>query len=218
MKKNEKIGSFNGTESRITKRFRNSFSELYNDDHEAVIISKKQYRHNEPEADLAFGYQYAVTVCDVMGFTGEPVNEDGSETESNICISLYLIPDPEDWCDEALEKMAEIYGYENEPVEQMKKTFNARDVIENGYGIFLGKDSVSYNVKQNPEGYYDPLKNRKVIRMLDVIASQLDFIDSTRGFRIDGYQNRIGTTGWDILDAALHGGDPIKKTIERNKK
>lgn len=213
--KQPKRGVFNGIDIPIVKRFRREFTELFNDDHEAYLVSKKMYHNEDPDAGLVFDYRYAINVCDVMGFTGEPVNETESEDTSDICINLYLIPEPKDWCEEALKKAAETIGYEDEPIEEMRRYLDARNAIDNGYAVLIAKDAVSYPLKRNPDGYYDPLRNRKVVRMLDTVASLILFYENTIGFAFDKPQNRIGTTGWDVLEACLHGGDAIQKSLKR---
>ena len=46
---------------------------------------------------------------------------------------------------------------------------------------------------------------------LDKIASVCGIIDSLRGFYLDKPQNRIGTSGWDMLDDYINGKSWLKK-------
>lgn len=46
---------------------------------------------------------------------------------------------------------------------------------------------------------------------LDKIASVCGNIDSLRGFYLDKPQNRIGTSGWDMLDDYINGKSFLSK-------
>ena len=62
------------------------------------------------------------------------------------------------------------------------------------------------------------LENKDVLEKVNAAASAVAFYDGTRGFALDRYQNRIGSTGWDTLNECLHGKDKIKAGLERLKK
>ena len=49
------------------------------------------------------------------------------------------------------------------------------------------------------------------------IATILPCIDGMRGFYLDKAQNRIGTTGWMMLDDFLHDKDFLKETLNAYK-
>lgn len=51
----------------------------------------------------------------------------------------------------------------------------------------------------------------------DDIASVVDIIDGLRGFYLDGYQNRIGSTGWDYLYDFVKDVDCFKAALDRFK-
>ncbi|TRZ48386.1 MAG: hypothetical protein D4S01_10425 [Dehalococcoidia bacterium] len=48
-----------------------------------------------------------------------------------------------------------------------------------------------------------------------IIVGRLEAIMSTVGFYFDMPVNRIGTTGWEILESIIYGEDFVKKTLVR---
>jgi len=48
-----------------------------------------------------------------------------------------------------------------------------------------------------------------VTKMMSIV----EVINSLRGFYLDRYVNRIGNTGWDMLDDFINGNDFLKKVI-----
>ena len=74
-----------------------------------------------------------------------------------------------------------------------------------GYGMSVLMDSTS------SENGYDQ-------KVVDNIAQVIDIIDSLFGFYLDKYQNRIGTTGWDMMYDFIKGKDWDKATFARIKK
>ena len=86
-------------------------------------------------------------------------------------------------------------------------------------GVRLGYETVDYDTENIPSGWYDyyynVLDNQEVIEYIDVAASVLPSVDSTRGFYLDRPMNQIGTTGWDLLRQVTTGSDAIHDTIQR---
>ena len=74
-----------------------------------------------------------------------------------------------------------------------------------GYGMSVIMDSTS------SENGYDQ-------KVVDNIAQVIDSIDSFFGFYLDKYQNRIGTTGWDMIYDFIKGKDWVKATFDRLRK
>lgn len=74
-----------------------------------------------------------------------------------------------------------------------------------GYGMSVLMDSTS-----SENGYGQ--------KIADNIAQVIDTIDSFFGFYLDKYQNRIGTTGWDMMSDFIKGEDWDKATFARLKK
>ena len=53
--------------------------------------------------------------------------------------------------------------------------------------------------------------------VVDCIANVVDFIDNMRGFYLDRYQNRLGSTGWDYLYDFVKDVDCFKAALDRFK-
>ena len=77
------------------------------------------------------------------------------------------------------------------------------DVFDYGMNVIL--------CTENTEGEYDK-------SVMDKIASVINMIDGLRGFYLDKIQNRIGTTGWMLLDDFINDKDSIKATLEKYSK
>lgn len=74
------------------------------------------------------------------------------------------------------------------------------DVHDYGMNLIFGREE--------QKGEYDKA-------VMDKIASVVDVIDRMRGFYLDKAQNRIGTTGWMLLDDYLNDVDFTKATLEK---
>lgn len=196
--------TFNGMEIGTVKPWQENFTQEYNDDGQLTLLSKETYRHEDEGLD--FGYRYVVTALDMRRAAGEG---------NVVWVQLYLVPEPGSWCEESLRKAATAYGWEKEPVASILEKMWPQDAIENGYGVLFGRDHVEYDPQAHDEGFYDVLDNRDVKNMVDAAASAVGLYDNTRGFSLDKFQNRIGSTGWDVLNECLHGRDMIRAGLER---
>ena len=77
------------------------------------------------------------------------------------------------------------------------------DVFSYGCSIIMASET--------HEGEFD-------IDVINNIANTVPFIDRMRGFYIDKYQNRLGSTGWDMLNDYIKDIDAFKATFDRYKK
>lgn len=198
--------TFNGMKIGTVKPWQENFTEEYNDDGRLTLLSKETYRHEEE--GLAFDYRYVIQAVDMCRAAAE---------SGTIYIDLYLVPEPKDWCEDSLKKAAVTYGWEKEPREEILKQMRPQDGIENGYGVLVGRDEVGYDPEEHDEGFYDVLENEDALKTINAAASAVQFYDNTRGFVLDKFQNRIGTTGWDTLNECLNGKDKIQAGLERIK-
>lgn len=218
---------FNGMKIGTVTSWREHFTEEYNDDGQLTLLSKETYHHTETESEvvlgqhtllpkkkdhdesedeLAFDYRYVITATDLRRVSGEG---------NTIYVQLYLTPEPKDWHESSLTSASTTYGWEKETKEYILEHMRPQDAIENGYGVLFGRDSVEYDPDIYDEGFYDILDNKDATKMIDAAASAVQFYNGTRGFVIDKFQNRIGTTGWDTLHECLNGKDKIKATLDR---
>lgn len=199
--------SFDNIKTGTTTPWQEQFIEEYNDDGQLTLLSKETFHHEEP--DLTFDYRYAITAIDMRAAVGEG---------DTICIQLYLVPEPKDWCEASLRKAAVSYGWEKESRESILQQMRPQDAIENGYGVLVGRDIVAYDTSVYEDGFYDILDNGNAVEKINAAASIVAFYDATRGFVLDSFQNRVGTTGWDVLNECLHGKDMIQAGLDRLRK
>lgn len=52
--------------------------------------------------------------------------------------------------------------------------------------------------------------------MIEKIVNVVDFVDRMRGFYLDGFQNRIGSSGWDYLYDFIKDKDLLKAALKRS--
>lgn len=201
--------SFSGFRTAITSDWKEKFDELYNDDGQAVFVSKNVFHH---EDEMSFDYRYIINAIDMYSATG------WAEGSNYISIRLYIMPEVSYWSDKALKDAAKLNGWENESIDALKEMLNAQDAISCGYIILCGDDAVYFDEKEYEDGFYDVLDNPEVIEKMNVIASAMEMIDACRGYAIDAAWNLLGTTGWDTLEEVLKGKDAIYASINRIKK
>lgn len=183
------------------------FTEEYNDDGQLTLLSKETYHHEEE--GLVFDYRYAITAVDMRRAAGEG---------NVICVQLYLVPEPKDWYESSLKSAAVAYGWEKESRESILEQMRPQDAIESGYAVLFGRDQIEYDSEVHDEGFYDILENEDALKKINATASAVEFYDGTRGFALDKFQNRIGSTGWDVLNECLYGKDMVQAGLDRMRK
>lgn len=112
------------------------------------------------------------------------------ECEGKIYYGLYLVP-----CADSLDRskrgvIADFCGVDESDI-------TIYDIQSYGCGVLMGSEDV---ISEEIDTTY-----------LDKIASVCGIIDSLRGFYLDKPQNRIGTSGWDMLDDYINGKSWLKK-------
>ena len=195
---NEEI-SFGGiTTSGPIRKFSELFEEEYNDDGRMVAVSKETFHHDDNP--LSFDYKYVVEVFDMRAFVGED-----EAPEDNMVINLYLMPTPESLCKEIQHNILSCNG--NDDVSSIWYD----DMISyGGCGVIM--ESNSWHAEGD---LCDVTDDPKCVETLDAMATVLSFIDGMRGFYIDRCWNRIGSTGWDTLEHAIHDEDWLKPALNR---
>ena len=118
--------------------------------------------------------------------------EDENDNTIHTFYTLYLIPTFKSLCDTKQKDVLFFTGNEENP--------NTMDVFDYGMNVIL--------CMENTDGEYDK-------SVMDKIASVINMIDGLRGFYLDKIQNRIGTTGWMLLDDFINDKDSIKATLEK---
>ena len=177
-----------------TNAFEDKFEELIDLDSELYYQSQETFKHDVDD-DLYFEYKYVVEIYDMDELTGEDTGD--------YSVSLLLVPTFESLCKEKREGVLDCTGVDEDSV-------TLYDVISYGISVPLGNVSVKHNGKSMDkcEGLQEKLR---------AIANVFESIDGLRGFYLDRYVNRIGTTGWDLLHDYVNGKDFIKATLDRYK-
>ena len=158
---------------------------IFATDDEIILLTNKTYRHEEE--GLNFEYKYAVSAID-MRFTG-----DEQLTEDNAFgIEIYLIVAPTSLHKDVIEKIKETTGGYCE----------YQDILQYGLGVRMLYENKGYPVENIEEIMYK-------------IANFIEPMDHIRGFYLDRYINKIGSTGWDLIFNCVDGESFIKRAIKR---
>jgi len=180
-----KILTFGGITTSKLKDMRNELVCIYSSDEEIIFLTKKIYHHKEE--GLNFNYKYAICAVD-MRFTG-----DDQFAEDNVwAIEIYLVVSPSSL---------------NKDIKQSIKDYTGgyceyQDILQYGLGIRM-----LYENKRFPEENIEE-------RMYE-IANLIEFLDIMRGFYLDRYVNKIGSTGWDVIFTCVSNDDYIQRALKR---
>lgn len=183
--------------------YENKFDVLHDDAGQMTLITKKTYSM-EADGDMpAFEYKYILNCFDMYAL--------GSENHT-IVIECLLCP---------------LFEYIKANVVKNitdKLEYYYDDAAVSGALPKLGDEYIDYNPKDIPpddygnqweDYYYHLTDNADFHQTLNVAATVLDNADAMRGFSFDKTWNRIGSTGWDLLESLLVGTDWIKVSINR---
>lgn len=157
------------------------------------LISKKTYEQGEdtePFNNIKYRYVIIGEGSD-CGLT--TIDENGEEVEADL-YSAYLVPCVEYIDDSKVLDVAELYGMEDVPINELRKEFTEIDFAKEGYGIPLGS-VVKKSLTWADEDIWDK-------ETINGFATAIQFIDSMRGFYLDGKVNSF-MTGWNWLEMCL---------------
>ena len=162
------------------------FEQLYENDDETLYVSKEQFHHDEDD-DFKFDYKYVVRFVDYSQYTDS----------DKIGYELLMVVMPKSLHKSQIEELAKQFGEDFD-----RKRIDLRDVIDNlSASIVFGRGEIDN---------WDEVDNE-----LLKIAHVFDMMDRFRGFSLDKYVNRIGTTGWDVLAHATKGEDLFQPAFDR---
>lgn len=177
----------------------NEFECVFDDGDASVYYeSKKTYVHDVDD-DLKFSYKYIICVEDIRAF--------GGEDDAPISVALYLVPTFDCWNEKDKKGIVDFIGAES--IEDV----NLYDAVM-GYGNnVLVADDIFKSL-----GNYT-IDCEETMNLVHTCANCVQFIDRMRGFYLDKPQNRIGTTGWDIIKHTIDNSyDVLKATFDRYEK
>lgn len=183
---------FGVTIDALTDRLSDRFDEVLNDPSSQMFYqSKRVFKHEEE--GLNFNYRYCIEVINMDEWTGDDSGE--------AMIMLKMVPELDSLCEKMRNSVLESCGLD---------AVDCTSFDVSNYGCNIGLGDCTIDLGGN---YLDECP--ELLEKLDTIASVFEAIDSLRGFYLDGAVNRIGTTGWDLLDDFINGKDFVQATLSR---
>ena len=177
-----------------TKKVDDLFDCIRDADDEVIFATKETYEHREE--GLNFDYKFAIRAENAYEMTGEP------EDENMWHLELMLVPTVDSLLPNKQKELQDMVGEDGEP--------NLIDLIDDGSFVEFAFEAVKIDLDKG----YDAVMNPKY----DEVASVIDNMNAMRGFYLDKSQNKIGTTGWDILNSLVGDGkDFISAAFDRMK-
>lgn len=170
-------------------KFEDKFDTLY-DDCGAFFESKETFHH---EDETSFDFKYCVEVCDLSSACGE----------EKYGIELAVVPMFNSLCEKQKKSILDCSCVSEDEVTTM-------DIYQEGTSIMIGYTDVPNEGKP-----WDECEG--VVKALAAIANVFESINGLRGFFFDKKINKIGTTGWDLIDSFVNGSDWLKATLDRYK-
>lgn len=159
-----------------TKAAPQKFTDVFNTTvDEEKYVTSKLYTHSE--TGLSFKYRYVYEETYMAAYENKPTNV--------VCTCLHLVLEPKSFCKERRAKLLNDVGCEGLTIDDLTVV----DVLENtmaGCVLMARMDTTEDKVEE--------------VRL--AVANVLDCFDGLRGMYIDQAQNRIGTTGWDLIKEA----------------
>jgi len=170
-------------------KFEDKFDTLY-DDYGAFFESKEVFHH---EDETSFDYKYCVEVIDLADACGE----------EKYGIELAVVPMFNSLCEEQKKSILDCCCMSEDEV-------TTKDIHQVGTSVMIGYTDVPNECKP-----WDECEG--VVKALDAIANVFESINRLRGFYFDRAVNKIGTTGWDLIDSFINGSNWFKTTLDRYK-
>lgn len=194
---------FLGMSIEKTTDYREVFDVEYDDDGQLYLVSKKTYHHDDPDEGLVFDYKYGVSACaDIYG--------------GQVGIVLYLIPNPEFWCEEALDEVIRMNGWKTMPRREVVANIMISDAISNNLCALFGEERVYFDNENYNDELYHVADNEDVKAMLDAAGTCIGIFDSMRGYKFDAAVNGIGITNTDRLHEVINGRSALKTALARH--
>lgn len=160
-------------------------------DDEVIFATKQTYEHREE--GFNFDYKFVIRAEDAYELTGEPEDENVWHME------MLLVPTIDSLLPKKQKALQDMVGEDGEP--------NLIDLIDEGSYVQIGFEAVKVDPAEGLNPKYDEA------------ASVVDNMNAMRGFYLDKPQNRIGSTGWDILNELVGNGKSfITAALDRMKK
>lgn len=153
------------------------FDTVRDTDDDVIMVSKETYHHKEDNGSLDFKYKYVLHAHNLYEMTGE------EEHHNKWALDLNLVPMPKSLLKKERRDVASSYDMKVGDLD----VYAVYD-----YGLFVPLGEVVVDVSAG----YDNVMPEK----FNEGASVVETINSMRGFYLDRAFNRVGTTGWDLLN------------------
>lgn len=165
-------------------------------DDELQLVSKEVFDQGEDEGVFNhLKYRYVILGYGAdYGYTY--TSEEGIEVDADH-YEVFLVPEIDQVADSVILSVAEIYGMEDRPVEELRKELTVCDLAEEGFGVFLGSLDCPTLTYEDEDIWGHEILNG--------FATAIRTIDGLRGFILDRPQNGMGQTGWDVLEGTITG-------------
>lgn len=186
--------------------WKEKFDEEYSDGGQLTLLSKEIYKAEADEDIPAFEYRYIIKAIDLQAF--------GSD-QKTICIRLYMCPLHQYWNYEVFNSISGDYN----------EDWIFEDAVDSDILPCIGEEYLDYTdddvlPDENGNKWYDYFYNitdwQKANELLNIIATVLDPMNSTRGYGLDQVWNQLGNNGWDLLEYILKGKDWLNAVLKRH--
>lgn len=186
--------------------WKKKFDEEYSDDGQLTLLSKEIYKAEADEDIPAFEYRYIIKAIDLQVF--------GSD-QKTICTRLYMCPLQQYWKSEVLKGLS----------EDDSEDWFFEDAVNSDILPYIGEEYLDYTdddvlPDKNGNKWYDYFYHitdwSKANELLNIIATVLDPMNSTRGYGLDQVWNQLGNNGWDLLEHILKGKDWLNAALKRH--
>ena len=165
----------------------NDFYELY----ETVLIEKTPFTVELDNKEVKL--HLVINDTDMADF----------DDSTDHIVSVGVIPDFESLSEKNQDSILSQYS-EHEQIElKQDKAQLLYDIFEYGFNITLKSETVK-----------DP--NKVDYKINSAIATRYA-VSGLIGFELDRYVNRIGNTGWDLLDSSCNDADLLNTALARHK-
>lgn len=171
------------------------FDTFRDTDDDVIMVSKATYHHKEDNGSLDFKYKYVLHAKNLYEMTGE------DESHNKWALGLDLVPMPKSLVKKERISVASYYDMNVGELD----AFAVHD-----YGLYVPLGEVVVDVSAGFDNVMPDKFNEG--------ASVVETINTMRGFYFDRPINRVGTTGWDLLNNWVGDGtDFITATLARHK-
>lgn len=185
---------FNWTFEHEPVKLEDTFKGVRDNDGEVIYESKQTYEHRDE--GLNFDYKYVIRAENAYELTGD------SDAENKWYLELMLVPTIGSLLPNQQEELKARCGEDYEP--------DMTDLVDDGSYVQMGFEEVFVDPAQG----FDAIMPQKIAEVASVVES----INSMRGFYLDRAYNRIGSTGWDILNNLVGDGKSfITAALDRYK-